>query len=96
MVLNLEKLKSHPDKYLLDHIEGVRENTKKLTDSRFAELVAIFHDLGKINPNFQDKLDTQKISKGYANHAYLSAYVFFCAFCCNRNNIKALKQFLEV
>jgi CRISPR-associated endonuclease/helicase Cas3 len=96
MVFNLENLKSHPDKYLLEHIEGVRNNTKKLTNSCFAELVAIFHDLGKVNPNFQDKLDPQKTSKGYANHAYLSAYVFFCAFCCNKNNLNALKKFLKV
>jgi CRISPR-associated endonuclease/helicase Cas3 len=33
---------------------------------------------------------------GYANHAYLSAYVFFCVFCCNQNNLNALKQFLKV
>lgn len=93
---DIEMLKSHPDKPLLKHIKGVRDNTKKLTNSRFAELVAIFHDLGKINPNFQDKLDPQKTVSGYANHAYLSAFAFFCAFCFNRNNINALKQFLEV
>lgn len=96
MVPDITLLKSHPDKLLLNHVQGVIDNTKKLTNSRFAELVAIFHDLGKINPNFQDKLDPQKTSNGYANHAYLSSYVFFCAFCCNQNNINALKQFLKV
>lgn len=95
MVLNIEKLKSHPDKYLLDHIRGVRENTKKLTNSSFAELIAICHDLGKLNPNFQNKLSHQPII-GYSNHAYLSAYVFFCAFCTSKLNIEALKQFLKV
>lgn len=93
MVSYITSLKSHPDKLLLEHVQGVIDNTKKLTNSRFAELVAIFHDLGKINPNFQDKLDPQKTASGYANHAYLSAYVFFCAF---RNNIEAFKQFLGV
>lgn len=96
MVPDIEKLKSHPDKLLLDHIQGVIDNTKKLTNSRYAELVAIFHDLGKINPNFQDKLDPQKSARGYANHAYLSAYTFFCAFCYNRNNTNALMKFLDV
>jgi len=96
MVPDINTLRSHPDKFLLNHIEGVKENTKKLTNSRFAQLVAVFHDLGKINPNFQDKLNPQKTTNRYANHAYLSAYIFFCAFCCNRNNINALKQFLEV
>lgn len=80
MVSDINLLRSHPEKLLLKHIEGVRENTKKLTNSKIAELVAIFHDLGKINPNFQDKLDPEKVVSGYANHAYLSAFTFFCAF----------------
>lgn len=96
MVSDITLLKSHPDKPLLKHVQGVIDNTKKLTNSRFAELVAIFHDLGKINPNFQDKLDPLKAASGYANHAYLSAYSFFCAFCCNKKNANALKQFLDV
>lgn len=96
MVSDITLLKSHPDKPLLKHVQGVIDNTKKLTNSRFAELVAIFHDLGKINPNFQDKLDPLKAASGYANHAYLSAYTFFCAFCCNKKNADALKQFLDV
>jgi CRISPR-associated endonuclease/helicase Cas3 len=96
MVPDLKILKSHPDKPLLQHVQGVKENTKKLTNSRYAELVAIFHDLGKINPHFQDKLDPQKKVSGYANHAYLSAYIFFCAFCCSKTNLDVLKQFLNV
>ncbi|MGC9151988.1 MAG: CRISPR-associated helicase Cas3' [Microbacter sp.] len=96
MVSDIKELKSHPDKLLLDHIQGVRDNTNKLTNSRLAELVAIFHDLGKINPNFQDKLDPLKIVSGYANHAYLSAYTFFCTFCCIKKNREQLKQFLEI
>lgn len=95
MVSDISTLLSHPDKLLLEHIQGVRDNTKKLTNSRIAELVALFHDLGKINPNFQDKLNPNKTSKGYANHSYLSAYVFFCAFGCSRQNLDALKVFLN-
>ncbi len=96
MVSDITKLESHPGKFLLDHIQGVRDNTKKRTNSRLAELVAIFHDLGKINPNFQDKLDPLKTASGYGNHAYLSAYTFFCAFCCSRKNAEELKIFLDV
>jgi CRISPR-associated endonuclease/helicase Cas3 len=59
-------------------------------------LVALFHDLGKVNPNFQNKLDPDKSVNGYANHSYFSAYTFFCAFGCSRHNMEALKQFLEV
>ncbi|MDD2634927.1 MAG: CRISPR-associated helicase Cas3' [Bacteroidales bacterium] len=96
MVSNINGLHSHPDKLLLKHIQGVRENTKKLTNSKIAELVAIFHDLGKINPNFQDKLDSDKIVNGYANHSYLSAYVFFCAFGSSKQNQKVLTKFLGI
>ena len=94
MVSDINTLRSHPDKLLLKHIQGVRENTKKLTNSKIAELVALFHDLGKINPNFQDKLNSDKIVNGYANHSYLSAYVFFCAFGSSKQNQKVLTEFL--
>ena len=97
MVANLKNIRSHPDKYLISqdngekgHVDGVIENTKKLTSLKWAELVAIFHDLGKINPNFSDKLDSNKIVDGYANHSYLSAFAFFCAFGCDENNRKNL------
>lgn len=96
MVPDISKLKSHPDKLLFDHIDGVVRNVKKLTDSRFAELLAIFHDLGKINPNFQDKLIPNKQVKGYANHAYLSAYAFFCTFASTYDNRKILEKWLNI
>jgi CRISPR-associated endonuclease Cas3-HD len=92
---DLKILKSHPGKLLLDHIQGVRGNVKKLTNSRIAELVAIFHDLGKMNPNFQIKLNTG-YDKGYTNHSYLSAYAFFCAFTSSDRNVSELQKFLAV
>lgn len=95
MVSDINTLRSHPDKFLLTHIEGVIENTKKLTNSKIAELVAVFHDLGKINPNFQSKLEPDKLVTGYANHSYLSAYAFYCAFGSKQNR-KALIEFLEI
>lgn len=95
---NIDSLKSHPDKYLLDHVKSVRENVRKITEglrvSQFAELAAIFHDLGKINPHFQKKLHS-KPTTGYSNHAYLSAYAFFCAFACIRENFQELKKKLQ-
>lgn len=96
MVPDIEVLQSHPDKLLLTHIEGVRLNTKKLTNSKIAELVALFHDLGKVNPNFQRKLISNRIESGYANHSYLSAFAFFCAFGLSVENKKVLKHFLKV
>lgn len=80
---DIKKLRSHPDKFLLDHVAGVRKNAIQLTNSKIAELVAIFHDLGKINPNFQEKL-LQKSESGYSKHSYLSAFAFFCAFCTSQ------------
>lgn len=103
MVANLKNIKSHPDKFLITqangdkgHVDGVIENAKQLTDLRWAELVAIFHDLGKINPNFSKKLETNKKVSGYANHSYLSAFAFFCAFACDENNHKNLQSWLDV
>lgn len=85
MVVDVNKLKSHPDKFLFEHIEGVVENVKRNSGLKFAELAAMIHDLGKINPNFQKKIKGEKIDD-YANHAYLSAYAFFCAFSQVREN----------
>ena len=95
MVSDIKILKSHPDKLLLDHVGGVRENVKRLTDSKIAELITVFHDLGKINPNFQDKL-LQKNVNEYSNHSYLSAFVFFCATCGSVKGKKAIEEFLDI
>ena len=76
--------KSHPDKLLIEHIKGVVKNVNSRTDSLFAEIAAIFHDLGKMNPNFQAKLEG-KTPKGYSNHSLLSAYVFYCMVLVDKN-----------
>lgn len=89
MVADLTKYKSHPHKELTVHTQGVLDKTMALTNMEIAEIAAIFHDLGKMNPNFQDKLDKTKTAKGYGNHAYLSAYGFFCFV---KNNMEYLKQ----
>ncbi|RNI36712.1 CRISPR-associated helicase Cas3' [Hanamia caeni] len=92
------QLKSHPDKLLFTHVDGVIINTQKLTKnltvSKLAELAAIFHDLGKINPFFQDRLNQR--NNGYSHHAYLSAFAFYAAFRCNKNNFDWLKKWLGV
>lgn len=96
-MVDVTNLKSHPDKLLFIHVNGVIENSKKLTEgldgAKWAELAAIFHDLGKINPNFQDKLLTKK-AEGYTHHAYLSAYAFF-AFCVNKYNRELIRNILD-
>jgi len=93
MVSDLDKYYSHPDKLLIKHIDGVRSKVELLTDSRLAQLISIFHDFGKLNPNFQKKLFG--ISNGYSNHAYLSAFVFFCTFAGSVENQERLRLFLS-
>jgi len=92
MLVDVNELLSHPHKKLFTHVGGVISNVKELTKnlpiSKWAELVAIFHDLGKINPNFQDKLVPNKPVQDYANHAYFSAFAFFCAAITNRAKLQ--------
>jgi CRISPR-associated endonuclease/helicase Cas3 len=95
MVSDLNKYKSHPNKLLLEHIEGVSNNVKRLTNSKVAELVAVFHDLGKLNPNFQRKLFGLSTNNGYSNHAYLSAFAFFCMVIKSTRNKNVIKTFLN-
>lgn len=64
------KFESHPGKLLEDHIRGVRKGTLLNSSLPVAELAAFFHDMGKMNPNFQNKLYGN--GSGYSNHSYLS------------------------
>jgi len=81
-VVDLKQYKSHPNKKLLTHSKGVVSNSKQLTALNSAELSAIFHDVGKLNPNFQGKINGEN-NLGYSNHAYLSSFVFWCYYCKN-------------
>lgn len=100
MVVDINKLKSHPNKTLLTHVNGVVNGTKALTDLKMAELAAIFHDLGKMNFGFQIKvyptvendlgIVVTEADRKYSHHAYLSAYAFWCYYLMNG---KALKEY---
>lgn len=88
--------KSHSEKYLQDHLQGVMAKVRYRTANlpttlnlKLAEIAALFHDLGKINPNFQYKIDSDfqdklagKTIGNYSSHAYISAYSWlkFCEF----------------
>lgn len=82
MGFDLNKCYSHPGKLLKVHLENVALSSKRFTSFHAAELVSLFHDIGKVNPNFQQKLDGL-CPKGYDHHAYLSAYVFFLSLIRN-------------
>ena len=81
--------KSHPDKQLEDHIYGVITKSHKYTSLPIAEIAALFHDLGKINPNFQKKLEGLTVNE-YSKHSYLSVLAFFYCLKANYNEIYAL------
>lgn len=85
MVPNLTVYKSHPNKLLEVHINGVVAKTIKRTRSKIAELSAIFHDLGKLNLNFQRKLEANE-SVGYSQHSYISAFAFLNWYVNNRED----------
>lgn len=68
--------KSHFDKSLEDHICGVIYKSRKYSSLSITEVAALFHDLGKINPNFQKKLKGIMV-KEYSRHSYLSVLAFF-------------------
>lgn len=96
-MVDVNALKSHPDKKLFIHVSGVIANVQKLTEglsvSKLAELAAVFHDLGKINPNFQNKIN-HKPTNDYSHHAYFSAYAFF-VFCIDKANRELIRSFLN-
>jgi CRISPR-associated endonuclease/helicase Cas3 len=88
----VEQYRSHPNKLLKVHTDGVLKGVQRFTTLKIAETAAIFHDVGKLNPYFQQKLEG-KTTKGYSNHAYLSAYAWL-AFC--RKNREVLEQFFDI
>lgn len=93
MVVDIADLRSHPDKTLINHVNGVIRGTKVLTNLKIAELAAIFHDLGKMNFGFQAKvyltieqelgIKVTEADRKYSHHAYLSAYAFLCYYLKN-------------
>lgn len=80
---DITQYKSHPNKLLATHINGVANNVREHGGSKIAVTAAIFHDLGKTNPNFQIKLDGVGV-KGYSKHSLLSAYAFCCMVLASR------------
>ena len=84
---------SHPGKRLETHIQQVTDKTRNRTVLKIAEIAARFHDLGKVNPNFQEKLKPigeRKKNLGYSSHAYLSALAWLCFFETNKSLAKEI------
>lgn len=83
---------SHPNKRLEVHIEGVLRKARKRTSMALAEQAVLFHDLGKINHHFQDKLDpAKKVNPSvYSQHSYLSVLAFLNYVAINHAEFKKL------
>lgn len=97
MVPDLNNYKSHPDKALEVHIAGVSQKALKRYNSPLVKWAALFHDLGKINPNFQKKIEPSYKGEyvGYDEHAYLSAWSWLCFFEQNVKSHIQLRQNLN-
>ena len=87
MVFDLKEYNSHPKKPLSKHILGVLKKAQRRNKNMLLEVAILFHDLGKINPNFQIKLKGLKTEK-YSQHAYLSAYAFLKFWLENEDYFK--------
>lgn len=91
MVANIDEFLSHPNKQLVVHTNGVLNAAISCFQSKLVELAAIFHDVGKLNPNFQKKLnpnfnvDLQKAGS-YSHHSYLSG-ISFLNYCLTNESI---------
>ena len=79
--------KSHPGKLLVTHKKGVLSHCE-INDLTL--LVVVFHDVGKMNDNFQKKIVGLPF-EGYSNHSYISAYYLINAFANNQKAI--IKRF---
>lgn len=82
-VLNLYRnvqANSHPNKLLINHINGILQYAD---NSAMSKMCILFHDLGKTNPYFQEKLKKLDHNK-YNNHSYLSSYILLN--CLENNN----------
>jgi len=90
-MLDINSIKSHPNKLLTIHLCGVREKTLQLTNDKTAAMLALWHDLGKVNTNFQKKLEGQNIkNKDYSHHSYFSSFALFCACGSERKKFEHL------
>ena len=81
------KIYSHKNKELQVHLNGVLDKSKRRGfHNTLIEFASIFHDIGKTNSNFQNKLLGTSMS-GYSNHSYLSIYLSIYLLL-NNNKIK--------
>lgn len=96
------RLKSHPNKLLINHLKNVAELSKEIVSSKYMDnrgllaeisyLNGISHDFGKATTYFQDMLDNGEGTK-YANHGFVSALFGYCLTSNYLSKIKKLDEF---
>lgn len=70
----MDKYYSHKGKELYPHSNGVyKKSTRRGIESDNKYYISNFHDIGKLNPEFLNKLNGFNFE--YSNHSYLSLYV---------------------
>ena len=78
---------SHPDKKLETHTFGVLKKSERRCVIPVNEVATLFHDIGKLNPNFQ-RLVRDLPALGYSHHSYLSVLFFYGFLKQNEKEIK--------
>lgn len=81
-------LKSHPDKKLADHLNGVKhwgeyflkyspnKLVEKHSDKELFECFLLLHDIGKATSYFQQYINGEVIEQELKSHAHLSSLIF--------------------
>jgi len=100
-----DRYHSHSNKFLRVHIEGVLQGTAlrsaPYSCAEIAQWAALFHDFGKLNPNFQPKVNPafapqKPLQSDYSSHAYLSAYAFLCYCAMNPDRLKGALSYQKI
>ena len=78
------KLKSHPDKKLIEHLSNVAELSKSILNSKFfknkdlfsniAYLNGIAHDFGKASTFFQKYIEDPNKKSKFTYHSFVSSF----------------------
>ena len=93
-------IKSHPDKKLVDHLNGVKkfgeyflqyspnELVIKNTDKELLDSFFLLHDIGKASIYFQKYINSEAVDSELKSHAHLSSLIFLKYAIIRKKNEK--------
>jgi CRISPR-associated endonuclease/helicase Cas3 len=87
----VKNLKSHPRKALNVHTLGVKNRSLALYQDYRVKTMSLFHDVGKIGPYFQDRLNKKDTKDKYTNHSYLS-FIALLNYVSIIHDVKTFKR----